>query len=103
MISEKSNCWTLQNPEWRQLNLSKEFVAFLHTSGQNSLLISTSQDSIPAALTRDKKRIDGHDIAVYLAWQSTLYVTNFPEKADDAFIRGLFEPVIILPFIFTND
>ena len=30
---------------------------------------------------------------MHLAWKSTLYVTNFPESADDAFIRNLFGSV----------
>ena len=54
-----------------------------------------TQDSVPAALTKDKKRIDVHEISVYLAWQSKLYVTNFPEKTDDAHVRGLFGQVIV--------
>ncbi|KAH7922022.1 hypothetical protein BV22DRAFT_1131760 [Leucogyrophana mollusca] len=49
-----------------------------------------TRDSVPAALTKDKKRIQDQEIAVHLAWKSTLYVTNFPEKADDASIRDLF-------------
>ncbi|KAI0916773.1 hypothetical protein AcW1_007863 [Taiwanofungus camphoratus] len=48
------------------------------------------RDSVLAALTKDKKRVGGEEIAVHLAWQSTLYVTNFPEKADDTYIRNLF-------------
>ncbi|KAH7914268.1 hypothetical protein BJ138DRAFT_1177428 [Hygrophoropsis aurantiaca] len=48
------------------------------------------RDSIPAALTKDKKRISSQEVAVHLAWKSTLYVTNFPEKLDDASIRDLF-------------
>ncbi|KAJ8080386.1 Splicing factor [Marasmius tenuissimus] len=48
------------------------------------------RDSVPAALTKDKKRIRGEEIAVHLAWQSTLYITNFPESADDSYIRNLF-------------
>ena len=48
------------------------------------------QESIPAALTKDKKRVQGHEVAVHLAWKSTLYITNFPEGADDTFIRTLF-------------
>jgi hypothetical protein len=28
-----------------------------------------------------------------MAWQSTLYITNFPESADDAFIRNMFAKV----------
>lgn len=51
------------------------------------------RESIPAALTKDKKRLNETEIEVSIAWQSTLYVTNFPESADDAYIRGLFEPV----------
>ncbi|KAG9040601.1 Splicing factor [Tulasnella sp. UAMH 9824] len=48
------------------------------------------RESVPAALTKDKKRIQGSEVSVFLAWRSTLYVTNFPEKADDSFIRDLF-------------
>lgn len=48
---------------------------------------------MPAALTKDKKRLDGEEVAVHLAWKSTLYVTNFPENADDAFMRDLFGKV----------
>ncbi|OCH91935.1 RNA-binding protein Prp24 [Obba rivulosa] len=48
------------------------------------------RESVPAALTKDKKRVHDEEVAVHLAWKSTLYVTNFPEKADDAFIRELF-------------
>ncbi|KAI0366626.1 RNA-binding protein Prp24 [Pilatotrama ljubarskyi] len=59
----------------------------------NSLVATVEfmeRDSVPAALTKDKKRIRGQEIAVHLAWRSTLYVTNFPEDADDTFIRTLF-------------
>ncbi|KAF8463228.1 hypothetical protein DFH94DRAFT_786990 [Russula ochroleuca] len=49
-----------------------------------------ARDSVPAALTKDKKRVHDHEINVHLAWQSTLYVTNFPESADDLGIRKLF-------------
>ncbi|KAF9483427.1 hypothetical protein BDN70DRAFT_799974 [Pholiota conissans] len=48
------------------------------------------RDSVPAALTKDKKRLHDQEISVHLAWRSTLYVTNFPESADDAFMRDLF-------------
>ncbi|KAI1794811.1 RNA-binding protein Prp24 [Ganoderma leucocontextum] len=59
----------------------------------NSLVATVEfmdRESVPAALTKDKKRIQGHEVAVHLAWKSTLYITNFPEKADDTFIRTLF-------------
>ncbi|TRM63998.1 hypothetical protein BD626DRAFT_547754 [Schizophyllum amplum] len=48
------------------------------------------RESVPQALTKDKKRINDEEIAVNLAWKSTLYVTNFPEKTDDVEIRELF-------------
>ncbi|KAG8892391.1 Splicing factor, partial [Tulasnella sp. 417] len=48
------------------------------------------RESVPAALTKDKKRIQGNEVSVFLAWRSTLYVTNFPEKTEDSFIRDLF-------------
>ncbi|KIM54604.1 hypothetical protein SCLCIDRAFT_136495 [Scleroderma citrinum Foug A] len=58
------------------------------------LLVATvefmARDSVPAALTKDKKRIDGMEVKVHLAWRSTLYVTNFPEKWDDTSVRDLF-------------
>ncbi|KAG8966590.1 Splicing factor [Tulasnella sp. 419] len=48
------------------------------------------KEGVPAALTKDKKRLQGNEIAVHLAWRSTLYITNFPEKADDEWIRSTF-------------
>ncbi|KIO31343.1 hypothetical protein M407DRAFT_220481 [Tulasnella calospora MUT 4182] len=48
------------------------------------------RESVPAALTKDKKRIQGNEVSVFLGWRSTLYVTNFPEKGEDSFIRDLF-------------
>ncbi|KAF4617844.1 hypothetical protein D9613_006080 [Agrocybe pediades] len=48
------------------------------------------RDCVPAALTKDKKRIHDQEISVNLAWKSTLYVTNFPESVDDPFMRDLF-------------
>lgn len=49
------------------------------------------RDSIPAALTKDKKRVQEQEVAVHPAWKSTLYVTNFPESVDDASMRSLFD------------
>ncbi|KAG5654253.1 hypothetical protein H0H81_005496 [Sphagnurus paluster] len=56
------------------------------------------QESVPPALTKDKKRVREQEVAVHLAWKSTLYVTNFPETADDAGIRELFGNVGDLSF-----
>ncbi|KAF8310458.1 hypothetical protein DL93DRAFT_2230235 [Clavulina sp. PMI_390] len=46
--------------------------------------------SVPPALTKDKKRLRGEELAVHQAWRSTLYVTNFPETYTDKSIRELF-------------
>ncbi|KDN43532.1 hypothetical protein RSAG8_06121, partial [Rhizoctonia solani AG-8 WAC10335] len=50
------------------------------------------RESVPAALTKDKKRINDTEINVNLAWKSTLYITNFLESTDDAEIRKMFSP-----------
>lgn len=55
------------------------------------------QESVPAALTKDKKRVHGDEISVHLAWKSTLYVTNFPPSMDDSGMRALFGKVKELP------
>jgi RNA recognition motif-containing protein len=54
------------------------------------------RESIPAALTKDKKRVLGAEIAVNIGWQSTLFVTNFQEGMDDVKMRALFEKVGVL-------
>lgn len=54
------------------------------------------RESIPAALTKDKKRVLGAEVTVSLSHQSTLFVTNFQEGMDDAKIRSLFEKVCLL-------
>jgi RNA recognition motif-containing protein len=56
-------------------------------------LSNHQQESVPGALTKDKKRVQNSEVGVHLAWQSTLYVTNFPEGTDDATIRELFGAV----------
>lgn len=50
------------------------------------------RQAIPAALTRDKKRVGDQEVHVYQAGQTTLFVTNFPEKMDDTGLRELFAP-----------
>jgi len=52
-------------------------------------ILTFHQDSVPSALTKDKKRLFDQEISVHLAWKSTLYVANFPESADDSYIRNL--------------
>ncbi|KAG8854312.1 Splicing factor [Tulasnella sp. 330] len=55
-----------------------------------ALMEFMDRDSVPAALTKDKKRIQGQEITVNSAARSTLYITNFPESSDDAQIRKMF-------------
>ncbi|GJJ09530.1 hypothetical protein Clacol_003753 [Clathrus columnatus] len=84
-----------EEPPKRDRENATIFVNYLPlTANENDLDIATvefmDKDSIPAALTKDKKRIHDQEIAVHLAWKSTLYVTNFPENMDDSSIRELF-------------
>ncbi|KAG0143594.1 hypothetical protein CROQUDRAFT_109080 [Cronartium quercuum f. sp. fusiforme G11] len=48
------------------------------------------KDSVLPAQTKDKKKLLNFEVAVTLAWRSTLYVTNFPEEANDEWIRSRF-------------
>ncbi|BGP27978.1 Splicing factor [Rhodotorula toruloides] len=48
------------------------------------------KESVLPAQTKDKKRINDEEVEVYIAWQSCLYVTNFPESFDKAAIEQLF-------------
>ncbi|KAH7100756.1 hypothetical protein BKA62DRAFT_705553 [Auriculariales sp. MPI-PUGE-AT-0066] len=60
------------------------------TSGPIAVVEFMSRDSVPTALTRDKKRVDGREVSVHASWRSTLYVTNFAEQTDDAAVRDMF-------------
>ncbi|KAH8918091.1 hypothetical protein BT69DRAFT_1338476 [Atractiella rhizophila] len=66
----------------------------IHSQGDQAIATVEFTDgtSVPAAQTKDKKRIEGAEIGVHLGWQSTLYVTNFAEEAVDEDIRKLFAP-----------
>ncbi|KAF2875722.1 hypothetical protein BDV95DRAFT_603130 [Massariosphaeria phaeospora] len=44
------------------------------------------------ALTKELKGFNGHRITIRRGEKTTLYVTNYPAHADDAFIRKLFSP-----------
>lgn len=50
-------------------------------------------DDVPAALAKDRKKLDGHEVHVAMLWRSTLFVTNFPANSDDASLRKLFGQV----------
>ncbi|GJN94155.1 hypothetical protein Rhopal_007229-T1 [Rhodotorula paludigena] len=49
------------------------------------------KESVLAAQTKDKKRVHSLEIEVYIAWQSCLYVTNYPESYDKEAVERLFE------------
>ncbi|KAF0501356.1 pre-mrna splicing factor 24 [Gigaspora margarita] len=40
------------------------------------------REDVPAALTKDKKKIGDHEINVYKITEHTLFITNFPETAN---------------------
>lgn len=49
-------------------------------------------EAVPAALARDRKKIDNHEVHISMLWRSTLFITNFPKDADDESIRKLLAP-----------
>ncbi|GAA6026461.1 hypothetical protein JCM8202_005309 [Rhodotorula sphaerocarpa] len=49
------------------------------------------KESVLAARTKDKKRINDVELEVYIAWECCLYVTNYPETYDKAAVEKLFE------------
>ena len=52
-----------------------------------------SRDEALVAQTRDQKLMDEHVIEVQFTTEATLFVTNFPATADEAYIRRLFQAV----------
>ncbi|GAA5825178.1 hypothetical protein JCM5353_002251 [Sporobolomyces roseus] len=56
-----------------------------------AMLEFMEKESVLPAQTKDKKRVNESEIEVHIAWQSCLYVTNFPESFDKAAVEKLFE------------
>ncbi|MCJ1310042.1 Splicing factor [Agyrium rufum] len=50
-----------------------------------------TKEDVLAAQTRDRKFLDGNMIEVSIGTGATVWVTNFPSDADEAWIRGLFK------------
>lgn len=69
-----------------------KFLPSEHDFATAAVEFETPEDAA-AALTRDQKRIDGQTVDVEMGSGSTVYVTNFPPTADEAFIRSLFSEV----------
>lgn len=53
-----------------------------------------NQQSVFAAQTKDKKKINGVEVDVHIAWHSCLYITNFPESYDKDRVETLFGKVV---------
>ncbi|EEP81269.1 conserved hypothetical protein [Uncinocarpus reesii 1704] len=51
-----------------------------------------TKEDAEAAQTRDQKVLEGRTISVQLETKATLFVTNFPPEADEAYIRRIFGP-----------
>ncbi|RPB13337.1 hypothetical protein P167DRAFT_486416 [Morchella conica CCBAS932] len=52
-----------------------------------------TKEDVLAAQTKDGKSVEGRAIEVQIGTGSTLYVTNFPPSADEAYIRDLFKGI----------
>ncbi|KAI5481378.1 pre-mrna splicing factor 24 [Pseudohyphozyma bogoriensis] len=48
------------------------------------------KESVGMAQTKDKKKINGVEVEVHIAWKSCLYVTNYPESYDKEKVEKLF-------------
>lgn len=50
----------------------------------------SDRSAVPAAKTKDKKKLNGMQISISLGWECTLFVTNFSEAWTDAEVRRRF-------------
>lgn len=62
-------------------------------NGENTAIVEFDDaDSAAFALSRDGREFEGSELSVVLNTGSTLYVTNYPAVADEAYIRNLLRP-----------
>lgn len=60
---------------------------------ENSVIVEFDDaDAANFALSRDGVEFEGAELSIILNTGSTLFVTNYPSIADDAYIRNLFRP-----------
>jgi squamous cell carcinoma antigen recognized by T-cells 3 len=64
----------------------------------SALIEFDSKEDAIVAQTRDRKVVDEHTIEVQIGSESTLFVTNFPPTADEAYIHGIFSEACRLSF-----
>ncbi|KAK4702065.1 squamous cell carcinoma antigen recognized by T-cells 3, partial [Phenoliferia sp. Uapishka_3] len=64
----------------------------LKTIGEHGIAMIEfmNKDSVLAAQTKDKKKINGTEVEVHIAWKSCLWVTNYPESYDKAAVEKMF-------------
>ncbi|XHG09740.1 hypothetical protein AWENTII_012782 [Aspergillus wentii] len=67
-----------------------KMVAGEDGNSETAIIEFDSKDEALVAQTRDQKLLDENTIEVQLESGSTLFVTNFPPTADEAYIRNLF-------------
>ena len=51
-----------------------------------AMLEFMDRNSVLAAQTKDKKRINGVEVEVTIAWKSCLFVTNYPDEIGRAHV-----------------
>ena len=62
-----------------------------HSADEATAVIEfEDHDAALAAQTRSRKDFDGHTIHIQLGSGSTIFVSNFPPEADEAYIKNLF-------------
>ncbi|KAL0260216.1 Splicing factor [Diplodia seriata] len=60
-------------------------------STQSATVEFETQQDVKTAVTRDGKPLEGESVRVSVGTGATLYVTNYPPEADEAYIRKLFK------------
>lgn len=71
-------------------------LKFLPDKNEESATVTIEFDSkedVLAAQTKNMKSFEGRDIQVEICNRTTLYVTNYPAAADEAWLRERFEKV----------
>ncbi|KAF2114385.1 hypothetical protein BDV96DRAFT_494415 [Lophiotrema nucula] len=75
--------------EVRSVTLKQDGVSDLTTTATVEF---SSPEEAEYSRVKEAKSFDGVDIQITRAGNTTLYVTNYPPQADDAYIRNLFSP-----------
>jgi RNA recognition motif-containing protein len=60
--------------------------------GMTAIVEFETPDEAAYAITKEAKGYEGHPISIEQGRGTTLYVTNYPAQADEAYLRTLFSP-----------